>query len=64
MKPVVGLDIGGANLKASDGEVQSVSVPFPLWKHPEKLPEALSELLTRFPTADRLAVTSFFGREA
>lgn len=36
MKRVIGLDIGGANLKASDGEHRSVSVPLHLWKQPER----------------------------
>ncbi|MFG0335652.1 MAG: hydantoinase/oxoprolinase family protein [Maioricimonas sp. JB049] len=57
MRRVIGLDIGGANLKASDGETQSISVPFPLWKHPHELPEALADLLTRFAAPDALAVT-------
>ncbi|QDU36916.1 Hydantoinase/oxoprolinase [Maioricimonas rarisocia] len=57
MKRIIGLDIGGANLKASDGEAQSISIPFPLWKQPERLPEALAELITRFAATDTLAVT-------
>jgi probable H4MPT-linked C1 transfer pathway protein len=53
---ILGLDIGGANLKAATLEPRAVSVPFPLWKHPEKLPAALRELVARFPEADELAV--------
>jgi len=54
---ILGLDIGGANLKAATTEPRAASVPFPLWKHPEKLPAALSQLVTRFPEASELAVT-------
>lgn len=52
----LGLDIGGANLKISDGE-RSITQPFPLWKSPERLPEALSRLLSRFSEQAPLAVT-------
>ena len=53
----VGLDIGGANLKASDGREQSVSSSFPLWRHPELLAAALRELLADFGAVERLAIT-------
>jgi len=53
----VGLDIGGANLKASDGMKQTITREFPLWKSPEKLPEALTELLAGFSATAPLAVT-------
>lgn len=52
----LGLDIGGANLKASDGKGFIVSRPFPLWKHPERLAETLAALLAEAPPADALAV--------
>ena len=54
---ILGLDIGGANLKAATPDKRAVSVPFPLWKHPDKLPAALAELVARFPDAGGLAVT-------
>jgi probable H4MPT-linked C1 transfer pathway protein len=54
---VLGLDIGGANLKAATADRRAVSVPFALWKQPDKLPAALAELVGRFPDADELAVT-------
>ena len=54
---VLGLDIGGANLKAAPADKRAVSVPFPLWKQPDKLPAALAELVAKFPDADELAVT-------
>lgn len=54
---VIGLDIGGANLKAAHLDGQAASVPFPLWQHPEQLADALTKLLQQLPPADRFAVT-------
>ncbi|MBN9120194.1 MAG: H4MPT-linked C1 transfer pathway protein [Planctomycetes bacterium] len=54
---ILGLDIGGANLKAATPDKRAVSVPFPLWKQPDKLPPALAELVAQFPDAEELAVT-------
>ena len=54
---VLGLDVGGANLKAvhSDGTVRTV--PFALWKRSAELPAALVELIRVMPRAEQLAVT-------
>lgn len=54
---ILGLDIGGANLKAATPDKRAVAVPFPLWKHPEKLPAALSELIAQFGEVKEFAVT-------
>lgn len=54
---ILGLDIGGANLKAATPDKRALSVPFALWKQPDKLPAALAELVARFPDAEELAVT-------
>jgi len=54
---VLGLDIGGANLKAATADKRAVSVPFALWKQPDRLPAALAELVAQFPDATELAVT-------
>lgn len=53
----LGLDIGGANLKAADGRGWAQSVAFPLWQQPEKLAAALQELIGSAPTSTLLAVT-------
>jgi probable H4MPT-linked C1 transfer pathway protein len=52
----IGLDIGGAHLKASDGQ-SAVSIPFALWKSPEQLPSALRQLLASYSKQAPLAVT-------
>lgn len=54
---VLGWDIGGANLKASDGQTRSLEVPFPLWKQPEDLAAAIQQLASQFEPADGWAVT-------
>lgn len=54
---ILGLDIGGANLKAATADRRAASVPFALWKHPDRLPAALGELAARFPDAAEFAVT-------
>ncbi len=53
----LGLDIGGANLKAADCSGLARSVPFPLWQAPEQLPFELQRLLVDFPEVDTFAVT-------
>src|SRR5438046_1175169 len=54
---VLGLDIGGANLKAVHADGSARTVRFPLWKQPADLPAALSALLASMPHSTRLAVT-------
>ena len=54
---VLGLDIGGANLKAATAAGRAVSVPFALWKQPDALPAALASLVSQFPGIEDLAVT-------
>lgn len=53
----VGLDIGGANLKAATNDGDAVDRPFPLWKNPERLAAELESLLASFPRPDLVAVT-------
>jgi len=53
----LGLDIGGANLKAADGRGWARSVPFALWRKPNELPQALAEIIADAPAASQLAVT-------
>ncbi len=56
-QPVLGLDIGGANLKAAHSAGLARSRPFALWKSPAALPDALRDLLRDWPPYDLLAVT-------
>jgi probable H4MPT-linked C1 transfer pathway protein len=54
---VLGLDVGGANLKAVHTDGTARTVPFALWKRPAELPAALADLVRAMPRADQLAVT-------
>jgi probable H4MPT-linked C1 transfer pathway protein len=54
---VLGLDIGGANLKAAHSGGMALLRPFELWRFPGELPDALRRLLSSFPAFDCLAVT-------
>lgn len=53
----LGIDIGGANLKAADGQGWARSVPFALWRNPQALARQLGQLVENSPAAGRLAVT-------
>src|SRR5689334_10795037 len=57
MRSVLGLDIGGANLKAAHSSGAAALGPFALWKNPAGLPDALGGLIHGAPPADLLAVT-------
>ena len=57
MKRVLGLDIGGANLKWARTDGAAQTLPFELWKQPAKLPAALAELVAGTPRFDEVAVT-------
>lgn len=52
----LGLDIGGATLKAADAAGRAQSLPFELWKDPAALAGRLKELASPF-AASRIAVT-------
>jgi probable H4MPT-linked C1 transfer pathway protein len=53
----LGLDIGGANLKAADGRGWAHSVPFPLWREPQRLAEQLGQRIETAPPSRALAAT-------
>lgn len=53
----LGIDIGGANLKAADGLGYADSQPFAVWRQPERLAATITELLAAAPVADSLAIT-------
>jgi probable H4MPT-linked C1 transfer pathway protein len=57
MKPILGLDVGGANLKIAHTNGTARTVPFELWKQPERLPAALRTLVASAPAFDEIAVT-------
>ncbi len=50
-------DVGGANVKYSDGVTCTGSEPFALWKHPGQLANKLRSIVDDAPACDRFAVT-------
>jgi probable H4MPT-linked C1 transfer pathway protein len=55
--PWIGLDIGGANLKAAHSSGWSNSIPFPMWKQPETLAAGIAQLLEEAPAFIGVGVT-------
>src|SRR5690349_4501084 len=55
--PVLGFDIGGANLKAACSDGRCASRPFAIWKTPDALADELRALESLMPGADEIVVT-------
>ena len=53
----VGLDIGGANIKAADADGGAWSLAFPLWKERQRLGAAVADLLTTAGPCQAIALT-------
>ncbi len=53
----LGLDVGGANIKAAHSSGLARSSTFELWKHPDDLPREVAALASTFPPYDRVALT-------
>jgi len=53
----LGLDIGGANIKAAHSSGRTFSLPFEVWKHPEDLSEAIVRVTSAFPATRNVALT-------
>jgi probable H4MPT-linked C1 transfer pathway protein len=56
MTTILGVDIGGANLKAASAGVARLQ-PFALWRQPQQLPDALRQMVSELPGSEVLAVT-------
>ena len=53
---IIGLDIGGANLKGATPDGMAVSRPFDLWETPARLADELADLLGELPLGSAFAV--------
>ena len=53
----LGLDIGGAQIKMADGRGFANSVPFAMWKQPDRLEQELRTSIAHGPQCDHLAAT-------
>ena len=54
---ILGLDIGGANIKAADASGRTLTRPFAIWKTPEQLGNQVAQICREFPAVTQLAVT-------
>jgi probable H4MPT-linked C1 transfer pathway protein len=53
----LGLDIGGANIKASHSDGTARTVPFEVWKRPDELARTIAAVAATFPPSPSAAVT-------
>jgi (4-(4-[2-(gamma-L-glutamylamino)ethyl]phenoxymethyl)furan-2-yl)methanamine synthase len=56
-RPWIGLDVGGANIKAAHENGPARTVPFEVWKRPDELNRAIAAAVAALPPSDRAAVT-------
>lgn len=54
---VLGLDIGGANIKAATETAEALSIPLEIWRSPDRLIDVLVPIMDGFSSAEMLAVT-------
>lgn len=54
----LGLDIGGAHLKAAHSDGSCAIAPFAIWEAPEQLTAELEKLIKLLPKFDRIAITT------
>jgi (4-(4-[2-(gamma-L-glutamylamino)ethyl]phenoxymethyl)furan-2-yl)methanamine synthase len=54
---ILGLDIGGANIKAADESGRTISRPFAIWRQHEQLKNEILSILSAFPQTERLVLT-------
>lgn len=54
---ILGLDVGGANLKGAHSRGEARSHPYALWRAPDRLAEEVRHFVARFPDFDVLALT-------
>jgi probable H4MPT-linked C1 transfer pathway protein len=55
--PWIGLDIGGANIKAAHSSGPARTVPFEVWKRPDELDRAIATVVATLPPSERVALT-------
>jgi probable H4MPT-linked C1 transfer pathway protein len=53
----IGLDIGGANIKAAHSDGTARTVPFEVWKRPDELARAIGSIAASLPPSSSAAVT-------
>ena len=54
---IIGMDIGGANIKLATNNGESKSIPFPMWQRHRELSTELAGALHELPAFDAIALT-------
>jgi (4-(4-[2-(gamma-L-glutamylamino)ethyl]phenoxymethyl)furan-2-yl)methanamine synthase len=54
---LIGIDIGGANIKVSDAQGRCRAIAFPIWIQHASLADSMKSLLESYPAMNELAVT-------
>jgi probable H4MPT-linked C1 transfer pathway protein len=54
---IIGLDIGGANIKVADLKGNSISRPFPIWQKPDELSRTLKSMFAGYSDVQKVGVT-------
>ena len=57
MREIIGIDIGGANLKYASTSGRALSVAFPLWQKPQQLADRIAADLAYFADAESAVAT-------
>lgn len=53
----LGIDVGGANVKVSDGKQFAATHAFAMWKDPDGLPQQLRQVIAESPMCDHVAAS-------
>ena len=56
-RAILGLDVGGANVKAAHSNGAALTRPFALWKYPDQLTTKLRDIRRQMPEHDLIALT-------
>ena len=56
-RPIIALDIGGANIKVAHSGGKALAIPFEVWKRPDELGRAITGAIDALPHSDLAVVT-------
>src|SRR5580704_9323904 len=56
-RPLIALDIGGANIKVAHSSGQALTIPFEVWKRPDELGRAIAGAVAALPPSNLAALT-------
>jgi probable H4MPT-linked C1 transfer pathway protein len=56
-RPLIALDIGGANIKVAHSSGEALTIPFEVWKRPDELGRAIAGAVAALPPSNLAALT-------